>query len=737
MTAIASDGSNNSIPTAFTTPADAVVVAPPVVTNTTGTSATGYTITGTATAGNTVDIRNVGGTVIGTGTVDGTGNFTITIPQGQATASESLTAIAKSGTDESTPTSFNTPADPIVVASPVVTSTTGTSATGHTVIGTATAGNTVDIRNAGGTTIGSGIADGSGNFTIVIPQGLTTASESLTAVAKIGINESIPTPFTTPADPVIISAPTVDNVSGTSTTGYTVTGTAPAGSTVEIKNTGGAVIGTGVADGSGNYSVTIPAGSATPNEQLTAIAKDADGNTSPGTVFTTPSDPVSIQAPVVTEVTGTSATGYTVIGTAVAGDTVSIKKLNGTVIGSAQVDGSGNYSIVLASGSASQLEQLRAIDSDGAGNQSPATAFTTPADPVFVAAPIITSVVGDSHTGYTVKGTATLGDSVSLRTLSGTEVGVGNVDGNGKFSIELDSQEVDQLQQLNAVAIDDALNTSLPTLFSIPADPSSSIEAPIIDNVTGTSKTGYIVTGKATAGNKVKISNAAGRVIGSGVADLNGTFLVGAPLALDGEFAIALPKGSATENEALNATAENNAGDVSTATPFMTPADPTVFVATPIVDSVTGNSMTGYTIKGIATPGNDVELQNAAGEVLGAGAASETGGFVIEIPIGFAEPKELVSAIAKDGDGNQSEPANFKLPADPGDGNGNGGNGNGTGNGSNLGNNGSSGLKNLSSTQKNLPNNGEIVSNWGMLGALLLGAFAFFTFKRNAKKEDE
>ncbi|MBO0441886.1 adhesive domain-containing protein, partial [Candidatus Enterococcus ikei] len=51
------------------------VVAPPVVTNTTGTSATGYTVTGTATAGNTVEIRNTGGTVIGTGTADGSGNF--------------------------------------------------------------------------------------------------------------------------------------------------------------------------------------------------------------------------------------------------------------------------------------------------------------------------------------------------------------------------------------------------------------------------------------------------------------------------------------------------------------------------------------------------------------------------------------------------------------------------------------------------------------------------------------
>ncbi len=161
-------------------------------------------------------------------------------------------------------------------------------------------------------------------------------------------------------------------------------------------------------------------------------------------------------------------------------------------------------------------------------------------------------------------------------------------------------------------------------------------------------------------------------------------------------------------------------------------------LATAIIDSVTGNSMTGYTIKGIATPGNDVVIENGNGEVLGSGEANDSGAFVIEIPIGFAQPKELVSAIAKDKKGNRSEPAKFKLPADSGDGNGNGnGTGNGSGNGSNLGNNGSSGLKKLSSSQKNLPNNGEIFSNWGVLGALLLGAFAFFTFKRTNKKEDE
>nr|OTN85074.1 hypothetical protein A5821_001003 [Enterococcus sp. 7F3_DIV0205] len=736
LTATAKDADGNQSPaTAFTTPADPVVVAAPTVDSVTGTGATGYTITGTATAGNTVEVRNTGGTVIGTATADPSGNYSVVLPAGSATPNQQLSAVAKDADGNQSPaTPFTTPQDPVIVSAPTVDTVTGTGATGYTVTGTATAGNRVDVKNTGGTIIGSAVADGSGNYTVVIPVGSATPLQQLSAVAVDGDNnQSSATPFTTPADPVVVTAPTVDSVTGTGATGYTVTGTAPAGSTVEIKNTGGTVIGSAVADGSGNYTVTIPAGSASPNEQLTATAKDADGNTSPGTVFTTPADPVSIQAPVVTSVTGTSATGYTVVGTAVAGDTVSIKKLNGTVIGSVQVDGSGNYSVVLPAGSASQLEQLRAIDSDGAGNQSPATSFTTPADPVVVAAPIITSVVGNSQTGYTVTGTATAGNTVSLRTLSGTEVGAGEVDGTGNFSIELTSQDVDPLQQLNAVAIDDALNSSLPTLFTIPADPSSNVEAPAIDNVTGTSKTGYIVTGRATAGNKVKIRNAAGRVIGSGVADLNGTISGGAPLALDGEFAIALPIGAATENEPLTATAENSNGEVSTATPFMTPADPTVYVATPIINSVTGNSMTGYTIKGIATPGNDVELQNAAGEVLGTATAGDNGGFVIEIPIGFAEPKELILAIAKDSDGNQSEPASFKLPADPSDGNGNG---NGTGNGGNLGNNSGSGLKNLSGGQKNLPNNGEIVSNWGVVGALLLGVFAFFTFKRKNKEEE-
>ena len=60
----------------------------------TGNSTAGYEVKGTADANATVEIRNAG-TVIGTGTADGTGAFTVTIPAGEAGANETLTAVAK------------------------------------------------------------------------------------------------------------------------------------------------------------------------------------------------------------------------------------------------------------------------------------------------------------------------------------------------------------------------------------------------------------------------------------------------------------------------------------------------------------------------------------------------------------------------------------------------------------------------------------------------------------------
>ncbi|HAP5164897.1 TPA: cell wall surface anchor protein, partial [Enterococcus faecalis] len=179
------------------------------------------------------------------------------------------------------------------------------------------------IRNAGGTVIGTGTADGTGAFTVTIPAGEAGANETLTAVAKNASGtESTPTTFQTPADEATVTAPTITGVTGNSTAGYEIKGTADANATVEIRNAGGAVIGTGTADGTGAFTVTIPAGEAGANETLTAVAKNASGTESTPTTFQTPADEATVTAPTITGVTGNSTAGYEVKGTADANATV-------------------------------------------------------------------------------------------------------------------------------------------------------------------------------------------------------------------------------------------------------------------------------------------------------------------------------------------------------------------------------------------------------------------------------
>ncbi|MEM5032830.1 hypothetical protein AACB40_00040, partial [Enterococcus faecalis] len=61
--------------------------------------------------------------------------------------------------------------------------------------------------------------------------------------------EGPPKTYLAAADDRKVTAPTITGVTGNSTAGYEVKGTADANATVEIRNAGGAVIGTGTADG--------------------------------------------------------------------------------------------------------------------------------------------------------------------------------------------------------------------------------------------------------------------------------------------------------------------------------------------------------------------------------------------------------------------------------------------------------------------------------------------------------
>ncbi|HBC4464989.1 Ig-like domain-containing protein [Enterococcus faecalis] len=623
-------------------------VTAPTVTGVTGNSTAGYEVKGTADANATVEIRNAGGAVIGTGTADGTGAFTVTIPAGEAGANETLTAVAKnaSGT-ESTPTTFQTPADEATVTAPTITGVTGNSTAGYEVKGTADANATVEIRNAGGTVIGTGTADGTGAFTVTIPAGEAGANETLTAVAKNASGtESTPTTFQTPADEATVTAPTITGVTGNSTAGYEIKGTADANATVEIRNAGGTVIGTGTADGTGAFTVTIPAGEAGANETLTAVAKNASGTESTPTTFQTPADPnTPVATPIVETVTGSTTKGYEVKGTAEVGTTIEVRDAAGTVLGTATTGTDGKYTVTLDPGKATANQTLSVVAKNASGTESQPATATTPAD---VTAPTVDNITGNSGSGYEITGTADPNTTIEVRDPSGAVIGTGTSDANGDFTVTLPTGTTNPGDTLTVIGKDNAGNESQPTEVLVPAD--ATVTAPTVTGVTGNSVAGYQVTGTADPNATIEIRDADGNVIATGTAD--GT----------GSFAVNLPAGTANANETLTALAKDPAGNTSTPTTFQTPADEVV--APPSVDKVTGNTTQGYQVTGTAELGTTIEVRATDGTVLGTATTGPTGQYTVTLASGKATAKQTVNVVAKNDTGLESQPTTAMTPAD-------------------------------------------------------------------------
>ena len=623
-------------------------VTAPTVTGVTGNSTAGYEVKGTADANATVEIRNAGGAVIGTGTADGTGAFTATIPAGEAGANETLTAVAKnaSGT-ESTPTTFQTPADEATVTAPTITGVTGNSTAGYEVKGTADANATVEIRNAGGAVIGTGTADGTGAFTATIPAGEAGANETLTAVAKNASGtESTPTTFQTPADEATVTAPTITGVTGNSTAGYEVKGTADANATVEILNAGGTVIGTGTADGTGAFTVTIPAGEAGANETLTAVAKNASGTESTPTTFQTPADPnTPVATPIVETVTGSTTKGYEVKGTAEVGTTIEVRDAAGTVLGTATTGTDGKYTVTLDPGTATANQTLSVVAKNASGTESQPATATTLAD---VTAPTVDNITGNSGSGYEITGTADPNTTIEVRDPSGAVIGTGTSDANGDFTVTLPTGTTNPGDTLTVIGKDNAGNESQPTEVLVPAD--ATVTAPTVTGVTGNSVAGYQVTGTADPNATIEIRDADGNVIATGTAD--GT----------GSFAVNLPAGTANANETLTALAKDPAGNTSTPTTFQTPADEVV--APPSVDKVTGNTTQGYQVTGTAELGTTIEVRATDGTVLGTATTGPTGQYTVTLASGKATAKQTVNVVAKNDTGLESQPTTAMTPAD-------------------------------------------------------------------------
>ncbi|WBJ83576.1 hypothetical protein PALA54_03420 [Pseudomonas aeruginosa] len=602
VNATATDPSGNASSPASVT-VDAVAPATPVVNPSNGT-----TLSGTAEPGATVTLTDGNGNPIGQVTADGSGNWTYT-PSTPIANGTVVNVVAEDAAGNSSPPATVT-VDSSAPPAPVINPSNGV-----VISGTAEAGATVTLTDAGGNPIGQVTADGSGNWSFTPGTPLANGTV-IVATATDPTGNTGPQAATT-VDAVAPPAPVIDPSNGT-----TISGTAEAGAKVILTDGNGNPIGETTADGSGNWTFT-PATPLANGTVVNAVAQDPAGNTGPQGSTTV--DAVAPNTPVVNP-----SNGNLLNGTAEPGSTVTLTDGNGNPIGQTTADGSGNWSFTPGS----QLPNGTVVNvtaSDAAGNTSlPAT--TT----VDSSLPSIPQV--DPSNGSVISGTADAGNTIIITDGNGNPIGQVTADGSGNWSftpgIPLPDGTV-----VNVVARSPSNVDSAPAVITVDGVAPA---APVIDPSNGTE-----ISGTAEAGATVILTDGGGNPIGQATADGSGnwSFTPGTPLA---------------NGTVINAVAQDAAGNTSG--PVSTTVD-AVAPATPVIDP-----SNGVELSGTAEPGVRVILTDGNGNPIGQTLADGSGNWSFTPGTPLANGT-VVNAVAQDPAGNTSGPASTTVdtvaPATP------------------------------------------------------------------------
>ncbi|HFH4605920.1 TPA: Ig-like domain-containing protein [Pseudomonas aeruginosa] len=602
VNATATDPAGNTGGQGSTT-VDAIAPATPTVNLSNGSS-----LSGTAEPGSTVILTDGNGNPIAEVTADGSGNWTYT-PSTPIANGTVVNVVAEDAAGNSSPPATVT-VDSSAPPAPVINPSNGV-----VISGTAEAGATVTLTDAGGNPIGQVTADGSGNWSFTPGTPLANGTV-IVATATDPTGNTGPQAATT-VDAVAPPAPVIDPSNGT-----TISGTAEAGAKVILTDGNGNPIGETTADGSGNWTFT-PATPLANGTVVNAVAQDPAGNTGPQGSTTV--DAVAPNTPVVNP-----SNGNLLNGTAEPGSTVTLTDGNGNPIGQTTADGSGNWSFTPGS----QLPNGTVVNvtaSDAAGNTSlPAT--TT----VDSSLPSIPQV--DPSNGSVISGTADAGNTIIITDGNGNPIGQVTADGSGNWSftpgIPLPDGTV-----VNVVARSPSNVDSAPTVITVDGVAPA---APVIDPSNGTE-----ISGTAEAGATVILTDGGGNPIGQATADGSGnwSFTPGTPLA---------------NGTVINAVAQDPAGNTSG--PTSTTVD-AVAPATPVV-----NPSNGSVIAGTAEAGATVILTDGGGNPIGQATADGSGNWSFTPGTPLANGS-VVNAVAQDAAGNTSGPASTTVdsvaPATP------------------------------------------------------------------------
>ncbi|MFO4113773.1 BapA/Bap/LapF family large adhesin [Enterobacter kobei] len=694
------------------------------------------TLTGTAEAGSLVTIYQDGGlTPVATVTADGSGNWSYTpAALGEGLHSFEVTATLNGATSGRSPAASVTvdltaPGTPTIGAviddvgpgtGPLTNGQT-TNDNQPTLTGTGAVGDTISVYN-NGTLLGSVVVGNTGTWSFTPPSSLAEGTHVLTiretdpagnqSAPSAGFTVVVDTVSTTPVitnvtDDAGNSATTV--VSGTPTNDATPTlsGTAEANSVVTIFD-GGTQIGVVTADGTGAWTFTPDTALAEGSHSFTAQATDPQGNVS--AVSGAWSVVVDLTAPTVPTldtvndnvpggITGNLTSGQvtndstpTIGGTGQAGSTIHIMN-NGTQIGTAIVDGSGNWSFTPTTPLVDGSYALRVYATDVAGNASAnSSVFTFTVDTAGPVVPVVTSVIDDiapvtgtltsgnttNDARPTFNGTGDVGSTVHV-IVDGNEIGTAVVNAQGNWTFTPGSDLSDGPHAITFNATDAAGNTGSTTApFNLTVDtgvPSAPVISTAADNVgsvqtplssgQSTDDTTPTLNGTATANATVTVYEN-GQPIGTAQADGTGAW----------SFTPSTPLSSGSHT--WTATVTDAAGNVSPASPGFTlvvdttaPNAPVISQAIDDVGSITGPITSGQTtddtvprLVGTSEPFATVNIYEGT-TLVGTGTADGTGSWSIVLNTTLATGAHSFTAQATDAAGNTSvSSASFSLTID-------------------------------------------------------------------------
>ncbi|MFW6483331.1 Ig-like domain-containing protein, partial [Acinetobacter baumannii] len=614
-------------------------------------SSNGKTITGLTEANSTVTVKDLSGKIIGTAKSDNDGKYTVILDKAYLNG-ENLTISAEDlAGNKSTIQTILADDKTAPIGLTVAIDTAGKFVTGVT-----EANAVVTIKNTAGTVVGTATADTAGKYSITLDKAYLNG-ESLSAIAadKAGNTttpKTIIAPDTTAPSSLIA---TIDAA------GKAITGVTEANATVTVKNVVGTVVGTGIADVTGKYSVTLDKAYLN-GESLNVTAADKAGNATVPKIIVAP----DITAP--SSLTATiDAAGKVITGVTEANATVTVKDVVGTIVGTGTADVTGKYSVTLDKAYLNG-ESLNVTVADKAGNATvpktiiaPDTTAPSSLTATIDAAGKVVAGVTEADARVTVEQVNAvykevtvletqfiLSESVQTNYLSKTysfEV----TGTNAHVSLNLSSSTNSLSGSYSSILSGASLNTRLTGNVSQAGDGNYSIDlaqGSVLPPGTYTLTVNYsssmvpvinVNVTQEVPTTILEVDHYETKVVGTANADEAGNYSI----TLDKAY---------LNGENLIVTATDQSGNKTEAKEVIVPD-----ITPPILHQPTiqGGWTEGQVVQGTTEANVTVTIKNAAGDVIGSAIADASGHYSVILNTVY-ENGELLKVIATDNKGNEN-----------------------------------------------------------------------------------